>query len=372
MLHTGTGVPTIDEALGGLITGDNVVWISDEPAVYSTLADQFLASAVASGQRCLHVSFGSDRHWSATDVTELDASAASSLSRPTVLADELDRWVRSESPTCLVFDELERPLRRWGLEATIAFFSRVCPAMLDAGVTAYWSVHSGLGSASIESIRQITQCLIDVRSGGLRVLKAEGRSALHPGVTYRLSTADGPIVATVTPAGGRLAQGLGVLRADLGLTQRELATIAGVTPSAISQAESGTRGLSVETLVTIADRLNITLDRLVNAQPTPAYQLARHDRSRRVDDRVVALATDTTVGLRVYLIELEGGATDVVATEHRGVEVIAVARGLVQIDLGQDRPVLRTGDSLVVDRAAARSWRNLRREPARFFRILRD
>ena len=87
---------------------------------------------------------------------------------------------------------------------------------------------------------------------------------------------------------------------------------------------------------------------------------------------VVALVPDASIGTRVHLVELGAGAAQAPVVAHQGVEVVAVARCLVQVDLGDDRPVLRAGDALVVESTVVRSWRNLRREPARFFRILRD
>jgi len=86
---------------------------------------------------------------------------------------------------------------------------------------------------------------------------------------------------------------------------------------------------------------------------------------------VVALVPDASIGTRVHLVELGAGAAQAPVVAHQGVEVV-VARCLVQVDLGDDRPVLRAGDALVVESTVVRSWRNLRGEPARFFRIRRD
>jgi len=370
----GTGFPTIDDALGGLITGDNVVWIcdDDDDDVYRTLCMGLAGEVSGQGQRLLHVGFGTEQSWDSPNVEWLDASADGAHSRPSTLADELDRRFQTRPPTCVIVDDLASPVRRWGIEASVEFFSRACPSMLQAGVTAYWRIGADLGRPAIESIRQITQCLIDVREGRLRVVKAEGRAELQQAVQYRLSTDGGALVASLAPAGGRLARGLVTFRRDLGLTQSELATIAGVTASAISQAESGARGLSVDTLLRISDALAVPLDRLVDSAPRPTYHLARHDRSRLAGDGVVALVPDASIGTRVYLVELGAGAVQAPGVAHQGVEVVAVARGLVQVDLGDDRPVLRAGDALVVESTVVRSWRNLRREPARFFRILRD
>lgn len=373
MEPVGTGFATIDDALGGLITGDNVVWIcDDDDGVYRTLCTGLAGEVSGQGQRLLHVGFGVERSWESPNVERLDASATSAFSRPSTLADELDRRFQTRPPTCVIVDDLASPVRRWGIDSSVEFFSRVCPSMLQAGVTAYWRIGADVGRPAIESIRQITQCLIDVRGGRLRVLKAEGRAELQQAVQYRLSTDDGALVASLAPAGGRLARGLVTFRRDLGLTQSELATIAGVTASAISQAESGARGLSLDTLLRISDALAVPIDRLVSSAPRPTYHLARHDRSRLAGDGVVALVPDASIGTRVYLVELGAGAAQAPVVAHQGVEVVAVARGLVQVDLGDDRPVLRAGDALVVESTVVRSWRNLRREPARFFRILRD
>lgn len=368
----GSGFPTLDEALGGLITGDNVVWSCEDDGTYRSLADGFVGAARADGRRIVHVDLGSGA-WFPADVERIDGRASSRLGRPQPLADELDRVARDASVDCLVVDHLDRVARRWGPERTLAFFSHVCPNMLDAGITAYWAVGKGTGRAVLDGVRQITQCLLSVRDGRLQVLKAEGRNEALLGIAYHVTrTGDG--VEIVAPAaGGRLARGLVAVRRELGLTQAELATIAGVTPSAISQAESGARGLALDTVVSIADRLGISLDRLVNAGSDRSYHLARHDRSRRIaSDRIAALAADTTVGMRTYLVDLGPHEAVEPPFEHQGVQTVAAMRGLVQVDLGTDRPVLRRGDALVFERVQVRAWRNLRAEPASVFWVLRD
>lgn len=373
MDHIGTGFDGIDDALGGLITGDNVAWICDDPGLYRRLAGGLIEQANGTGHPGLLIDFGRRDRFELPGAERIDASARSEFAGATALIDELERRVRSDPPSCLVIDDLSSAARRWGTDTLFGFFERVCPAMLDAGVTAYWSIDASLGRGFVEHVRQITQCLLDVRKSRLRVVKAEGRPEALQHISYRLHHDDAQIVVTPPPAGGRLARGLAAVREELGLSQFEVATAAGVTPSAISQAESGTRGLSLDTVVTLADRLGISVDRLLSTGSPRSYVLTRHDRARRSANGVAtALASDATVGLRVFLIDLPGGERSTPPVEHFGVSVIVPLRGLVQVELDDDRPVLRAGDSLVVETGSVRAWRNLRVHDARCYWILRD
>ena len=368
-----TGYPSIDAALGGLITGDNVVWLCDDEHVYRLLASEFVATATRSVGHCLYVDFGGGLFVGAAQVDRLDARPGGEFERPSPLADALERRVLHDSPECLVVDRLGYVSRRWRDGDPMRFFARVCPAMLQSGVTAYWHVDDVFGRPFVEDVRQITQCLLDVRRGRLRVLKAEGRPDALQGITYRLRVHDQTIEATAAAAGGRLARGLTAIRHQLGLSQQELAAIANVTPGAISQAEAGNRGLSLDTVVAIADGLDISVDRVLGSSIQRTYRLARHDRSRRLpNSSVIALTADATVGLRVYLIELEGHVAEAPPFQPRDVSTLAVLRGLVQVDLADDRPVLRAGDALVIERGAISTWRNLRHDRASCFWIVRD
>ncbi len=373
VIPTGTGFTDLDAALGGLITGDNVVWLGADDDLYATLVAGFVTAASSHGRPGLVVTFGGGRFADVDAATRIEASPSSVLARPVALADEIEHRVAIEQPSCLVVDDLTPVARRWGNDGVAAFFARVCPSMLDAGVTAYWSIDAALGRTFVDHVRQITQCLLDVRDGRLRVLKAEGRPDALQDISYRLRVTDDGIELGSAPAGGRLARGLAAVRSQHGLTQQELAAIAGVTPSAISQAESGARGLSLDTVVAIADRLEIPVDRVLAGAGPRGHRLARHDRSRHLaGGQVTALASDSAVGTRVYLVDLAGGERGEPPFAHRGVATVAATRGLLQVELDDDRPVLRAGDVLIVETGDVRAWRNLRTQRAQAFWILRD
>src|SRR5690606_35780469 len=108
-----TGFPTVDAALGGLITGDNVVWISDDPQLYATLARRFVEAARAAADipgdaRVLYVDFGAHMFDADHAVDRLDAGPGTELRSTAALADELERRVRHHPPAALVIDPLAR------------------------------------------------------------------------------------------------------------------------------------------------------------------------------------------------------------------------------------------------------------------------
>ena len=59
-------------------------------------------------------------------------------------------------------------------------------------------------------------------------------------------------------------------------------------------------------------------------------------------------------------------------TSHDGVELVAVAGGLVQVILPTGRPVLRQGEALLVEWSGVSGWRNVGEDDALIFWILRD
>jgi transcriptional regulator with XRE-family HTH domain len=369
-----TGLPPLDELLGGLLAGDNVVWVTDRDARYEVVEQAFLTSSVRRGPTlqvaCTRAELERPRP---ARVDVLDATVGSDFGRYTALCDEIERRMAETPRLNILFDGLDELDRRWGHAETVRFFTRMCPSMLQTGAITYWRATRRLGPGFLERVRQVTQCLLEVRGEQLQVHKAESRPSDVQGSVHQFRLADDTVLIASSSTGGRLARGLLAVRRDLGITQAQFAEAAGVTASAMSQAENGTRGLSLDTLLTLRDRLGVSLDRLVDGRPRPGYQLARHDRSRSAGGgNLVALAHDAGAGLRAFLVMLGAVEDGRAPFGHQGVELVAVVRGLVQIDVGDDTPVLRAGDSLLATTAPIAGWRNLRPEPAVFYWVLRD
>jgi transcriptional regulator with XRE-family HTH domain len=369
MERVSSGVDALDRVLGGLMPGDNVVWAGGDDVLHHVLQHRLLAADPAATAR-VFVTTEEDPasvRRRVGDVEVLDARSGRPHADPAVL----ERAVldRGAPGALVVIDGLDAFVRRLGGERALALFSRICPQLFDLGALCYWRA-GGPSRAILDGVRSVTQCVFDVSDGHLRVVKAEGRTGVQ-GRIFRIRVIDGEVQVEHERALGRLAEGLRQLRSARNLTQSEVARIGGVSPSAISQAEAGHRGLGLDTVVAIAEGVGISLDELLGTSPDAGYVIARRDRSatRR---GLTALLDDPTAGLRTHLVQLGPGEHGEPPGLHKGPELVVVAVGLVQIDLGPETPVVRAGDAILATKVPVRGWRNLLASPARLFWILRD
>lgn len=362
-----SGLDAIDMVLDGLMDGDNVVWVGDNHRVHQLIEEAFLATG-ADGARVV-VALSDEASTAPPGVTVIDARPG----RPHADPVELERTIveiGTQPDARIVIRDLDTLVRRLGDERAVGFFTRTCPRLFDLGALAYWRASRAGSGRVLAAVQRVTQCVLDFTGGRLRVAKAESRPTAS-GQIYDLRLEDGRVEISEIKAASRLAEGLRRLRTERGMTQSEVARLAGVSPSAVSQAESGQRGLALETLLTLADALGISLDDLLGRTPSAGYVLARRD---RIPPRrgIVALLDDPNAGLRAHLITLGPGERGNPPVVHKGAELIMVSAGLVQIELNDEAPVMRAGDALLVTRDAISGWQNLMPEPARLFWIVRD
>lgn len=369
-----TGIEVLDQALGGLFWGDNVVWALEEGAS----CDPFYAAIARSAGEYHYAGYVTVSR----DPAEIQAilpgveviDARAPEAQPAPLVEQIRRVCVSHQRDLLFFDPLSALAERWSPELAVRFFSRTCPMLLELGAIAYWSfVASELSPSLRREVEEITQCVIAVGDGRIRIAKAEGRNFGVQGSVFRYRQEDGNVRLEAAPAAARLGSALRAVRLQRHLSQSELARLAGVSPSAVSQAERGQRGLSLETLLVLTSRLNMTLDELLRGEVAPGYRLARrHDPKGTADNVLLPLLDNPETGLRAYLLRLGPGGVGELGFIHKGVEVITVAAGLVQVVLPTGRPVLRAGEALLAERSGIMSCRNLSDEEAMVFWILRD
>jgi transcriptional regulator with XRE-family HTH domain len=166
----------------------------------------------------------------------------------------------------------------WGADAAAEFFASTCSLLLELGAIAYWTYRGVKSPALRHAVRHVPQCAIALGDDSLRIKKAEGRGPGIEGRVYRYEAGPGGLTLTAAPTLARVGEALRALRADLGLTQNDVAQLAGVTASAVSQAERGHRGLSLETLLELTDSLGLSIDDFLRGKARAGYRLARrHD-----------------------------------------------------------------------------------------------
>jgi transcriptional regulator with XRE-family HTH domain len=370
-----TGIAELDHVLGGLFWGDNVVFeVTDPPA-----AKPFYRAVAAVEEHYdqrLYVTLSPQP----TEIRGFDvihAGPGSELAQPAPVLCAIVERCRGSERNLVLFDAMQTMIECWGAEVTARFFACCCPQLLDLGAIAYWSVPSGqLYPGLRRTIEEITQCVLVVGDSRLRIAKAEGRPPSIEGSVFRYRDVNGLPALTPAPVVARIGAALRAVRTQRKMSQSELARLAGVSSSAISQAERGQRGLSLETLLELTGQLNISVDELLRGEVVAGYRIGRrdHPRTYRIDSghQPLPLLDDPASGLRAYLVHLpprQAGSPHLV---HKGTELVAVAHGLVQVILANGRPVLRRGEVLLIDATTIEGWRNLGPSEATLFWILRD
>ncbi len=165
------------------------------------------------------------------------------------------------------------------------------------------------------------------------------------------------------------------LRAEGRVSQRELAEKADLTPSMVSQIESGRLTPSLNTLRRLADVLGVTIGSLLDGQPAGSIVV-----SRRPDQPVVSFdgSTEQWAVLGAGLFQgkvravvstlaprARGVDTDKVIIKPGQMKLFYVLEGRVALHYNGDRHVMDEGDSALIDGGSPHGWENLGARKAR-------
>jgi transcriptional regulator with XRE-family HTH domain len=181
-----------------------------------------------------------------------------------------------------------------------------------------------------------------------------------------------------------------------GLSLRELARRLGISPSAVSQIETGKSRPSVSTLYSIVTELGMSLDELFSGEPgdevpavaeatgAPAGESAAGrprggDGERHVQRAATRHAIDLESGVRwerltahsdpdvdfLYLVYDVGGSSsdNDQFMRHSGREYGLVERGVLEVTVGFETMELGPGDSISFDSTIPHRLRNVGSEP---------
>jgi transcriptional regulator with XRE-family HTH domain len=364
-----SGIEALDEALGSLYWGDNVVWELDGAS-----ADPFYAAIAelpdAFDSR-IHISLGAPIT-DAPGMIVLDAGPDGPFARPAELLREIQRLCHTPSRRLLLFESLDSMVQAWGASAARGFFARCCPMLLEASAIAYWTMSAFRTPDTIrDTVRAVTQCILRVDERSVRITKAEGRDEGVTGSVLHLRIEGGRQVLEHANINGRVAASLRALRRARELSQHDLARLAGVTPSAISQAERAERGLSLTTVVRLSGALGITIDDLLRGEDPNVYRIGRRiEDPQHASERTMTLLGGDESELRIDLVQLAPREAGAPGERLKGSGVIAVASGLVSVDIAGQTPAVRHGEVLVADSERVEGWRNIGNSEAMLFWIV--
>ena len=366
-----TGIDALDDVLGGLYWGDNVVWQLDGApmelfyAAIAGLRDAF--------ETRTFISLGGDATAFADQAVDVIAAGpGTELPQPADLLREIHQLCHPRGRRLLLFESLDTMVRAWGATGARAFFARCCPLLLEVGAVAYWSMGARETPAAVrDTVEAVTQCVLRVDERSVRVAKAEARDEGVRGSVLHWHEEGGRPVLAPAELVGRVAASLRAVRRARALSQQDLAGLAGVTASAISQAERAERGLSLGTLVRLSAALGVTIDDLLRGEDPDLYRIGRRtDDPQRGLERTITLLGGADSELRVDLVHLDAREAGAPAAKQRGTGIVAVASGLVQVQVAGRTPAVRHGEVLVAESERVGGWRNLGQAEAVLFWIV--
>jgi transcriptional regulator with XRE-family HTH domain len=177
-----------------------------------------------------------------------------------------------------------------------------------------------------------------------------------------------------------LGERIKALRLERDLQQRQLAEKADLTPSMVSQIESGRLTPSLHTLGRIAAALGVPIATLFDGQPAGRIQVGRKKEYPVVSfdgtsERWSVLGAGLFEGkIRAVVATLDarskGVTTESVVIKPGQMKLFYVLDGSVALHYNGDRQTLETGDSALLDGGSPHGWENLGTKKARVLWVI--
>jgi transcriptional regulator with XRE-family HTH domain len=196
--------------------------------------------------------------------------------------------------------------------------------------------------------------------------QAEGgqKRRLHLPAGVEPRTAGSAISETEAATPERIGQRIRAVRNQRGMSAKDLASAAEVTPGMISQVESGAVSPSIATLLRVAGALHVSVGELFDEHAAVGRVMRVEDRllldypGSGVRDEIVS--ADPSGSLQVFWCEMEPGAGsgDEPLQHGSAVEFAMVLFGKAAIDLGTETVELDVGETVTFSGRTPHRYRN--------------
>ncbi|SNS90631.1 transcriptional regulator, XRE family with cupin sensor [Bacillus sp. OK838] len=147
-----------------------------------------------------------------------------------------------------------------------------------------------------------------------------------------------------------------------GLSSRELAKLAEITPSMLSQIERGLANPSIQTLKVLAKTLNVpTFSFLLEEINTEDLIVRSGKRKKMIIDNLSyeLLSPDFTGNLATAIMKVPSNiSSSENLLEHKGEEVAFILEGKIKLYLGEEEFLLEAGDSVKIPANLKHKWEN--------------
>lgn len=165
----------------------------------------------------------------------------------------------------------------------------------------------------------------------------------------------------------QIGQKIRSFRLEQGMTLKELAVKANITPSMLSQIESGQANPSLMTIRLLSKALNEPVFRLFMEESDMQSEVIRAGAHRRITENGVdmeMLVPDMQGDIELIRITLlPGVATVPEPMGHRSEEAVVILSGSVELTLESDSIILHAGDTVRIKSNIRHRWFNNGSEP---------
>ena len=411
-----TGISYLDNLLGGLRPGDNIVWETEAGTYIDLFAEKFIHYSLTLARSVVYVSFNrspmtmsqkfkgfpnlqnltfvdcftsgkgdNDQTFSRFYSMHRDSFEHSvvQIEQPEDISNFKEVLNRIEEEkgegTRYIFDSLTGMQALWNDETnTYQFFTYACPRLFDLKTVAYWILEKEAHtSVFLANLRHVTQIAIDLSCQNeqlfLKVRKAEGRTSPSLYKPQKFEMWDDSIVFRQAERREIIDLGSKVkaLRQRCGLSQKELAKRTGHSASFISQLERNLISPSIDSLAQLSEKLNVQLAYFFPQQTRLVSNTIICRKNQRTDytpDSSVTsdvkcqrLTSDTSNRrMEALIITIpEGVHISGHLFPHKGDELIMVTKGELEITIKNQKYILREGDTVYISSVVPKYWRNV-------------